>query len=111
MEEQPLPAFRPTPPLPGQEFFLYNQVILTKELNGVLALCKVISSQSTDKGCHEDFKRALPTNDVQTMKIGYTGKWFAIRRPETDTEGLVDIVKIEGDEEKDFFGEDLDAER
>ena len=111
MDQPQIPKLSNTTPLNGQNNFLYSQVILTKELNGVLALFKLISVHDNVEGVKDDFKRADVTNDGYPMKIGITGRWFAIRRPETDTEGLIDIVKLGPDEENSFFGEDLKAER
>jgi hypothetical protein len=111
MDQQPIPKLSNTTPLTGQNNFLYSQVILTKELNGVLALFKLISVHDDVEGVKEDFKRADATNDGYPMKIGITGRWFAIRRPETDTDGLIDIVKVGPEEDNTFFGEDLKAER
>lgn len=104
-EGSPLPL-TPTPALPGQECYLYTYILLKKELNGVLGLLKVVSTHGQPKSCIEDFKRAAATNKNCPMKWHETGKWVAIRRPETDTDGTVDIVKLE-DEEEDFFGEKL----
>jgi len=103
----PMPLI-PTPALSGQECFLYTYVLLREELNGVIGLMKVVSTHGVPQDCINDFKRAAATNKNCPMKWNETGKWIAIRKPETDTDGTIDIVKLEH-EEDDFFGEKLDG--
>lgn len=97
-----------TPPLKGQEAFLYSYVIFKKEMGGLLGYLKVISVHPDKKGCLEDYKRALPTNKGRSLKWNDTGTWIPIRNPLSDTGATVDIIK---DEDDDFFGESLSEER
>lgn len=102
-------TFQDTEPIPGQESFLYTYVLLREEKDGILGFLKVISTHGTPQDCINDYKRAEPTNKQCPMKWNETGKWVVIRRPETDTEGTIDIVKC-GDEEgeaDEFMGEKL----
>lgn len=118
MEEEKKPIaqepelLRVTEPLPGQECYLYGYVLLEKEVDGVIGFYKMISVHGDPKDAIEDFKRAYPTNKGVFVKWGETGKWEALRRPETDIEGSIDIVRIEDEESStiDFYGEKLKRE-
>lgn len=99
--------FQSTTALDGQECFLYSQVLLREEKDGILGFVKVISTHNTPKGCLDRFaqKHIQDSNQQCPIKWNETGKWVVIRRPETDTEATIDIVKTECDE--DFYGEPL----
>jgi hypothetical protein len=74
--------------------------------HGLLGWIKFFSAHNDPKKCHEDFKRVADTNEECPMKWGISGQWEPIRTPETDTEGTVDIVKLDTDEEE-FMGEKI----
>lgn len=97
-----------TPPLKGQENFLYSVVIFKEKQKGLIGFLKVISVHPDLQGVKNDYKRSLSTNKGRSFKYGDTGTWVPIRDPLTDTEGVVEIVKVDDD---DFFGESLSEER
>lgn len=99
-----------TAPLSGQECFLFTYVLLKEEKDGIIALFKLLSVHDDPAKCKDDFVRVEGTNKQCIMKWGVTGEWEVIRRPETDTEGTIDIVHIPGEEEE-FMGEKLTREK
>lgn len=99
-----------TEPLSGQECFLFTYVLLKDEKDGIIALFKLLSVHDDPAKCKADFARVEGTNKQCIMKWGVTGEWEVIRRPETDTEGTIDIVHIPGEEEE-FMGEKLTREK
>jgi peptidoglycan hydrolase CwlO-like protein len=99
-----------TQSLPGQECFLFTYVLLKEEKDGILALFKLVSVHDDPKKCQQDYIRAEPTNKQCIMKWGVTGEWEVIRRPETDTEGTIDIVHMP-DEDEEFMGEKLSSDK
>jgi hypothetical protein len=103
----PEPLVR-SPPLKGQENFLYSYVIFKKPMGGLLGYFKLISVHPDKKSCLADYKRAIATNKGRSLKWHETGEWIPIRDPLTDTQGTVDIIKEDDD---DFFGESLTEER
>ena len=98
-----------TASLSGQECFLFTYVLLKDEKDGIIALFKLLSVHDDPAKCKADFVRVEGTNKQCIMKWGVTGEWEVIRRPETDTEGTIDIVHIPGEEEE-FMGEKLTRE-
>lgn len=110
MQDSGEPApFEKTEPLSGQECFLFTYVLLKEEKDGILGFFKFLSAHDDPEKCKQDFVRVEATNKQCIMKWGVSGEWEVIRRPETDTEGTIDIVHIPGDEEE-FMGEKLTRE-
>lgn len=99
--------FQSTPPQPGQEAFLYTYVLLKQETQGIIGFLKVIGTYGQPDECINDYKRAEPTNKQCPMKWNETGTWVPIRRPETDLDGTIDIVRCADDEPEEFMGEKL----
>ena len=95
-----------TPPLPGQECFLFSYVLLNKPVDGVLGFVKFISAHGDIDSMKADYARAEPTNKQCFMKWGETGIWEVLRDPLTDTEGTIDLVRLPGDDDE-FMGEKL----
>ncbi|MEO7818449.1 MAG: hypothetical protein ABIS18_04790, partial [Actinomycetota bacterium] len=111
MQDSGEPApFEKTEPLTGQECFLFTYVLLKEEKDGILGFFKFLSAHDDPAKCKQDFARVEPSNKQCIMKWGISGEWEVIRRPETDTEGTIDIVHIPGEEE-DFMGEKLTREK
>jgi len=102
-------AFENTKPIPGQESYLFTYILLSEEKDGILGYIKVMSTHDSPQACQERYKKkeVWSTNRNAPMKWGISGHWEVLRRPETDTEGTIDIVKVEDDDEEDFLGEKL----
>lgn len=102
-EKRKLTALTITPPLPGQECYLYTYVLYHHPKNGLLGWFKMIATHGDPKTCINDFKRVESTNTDYVMKWGLTGGWVPIRTLESDHEGTIDLVKMD-DEEEEFMG-------
>lgn len=108
MQESAPQPFENTKPLRDQNNFLFSYVLLREEQDGILGFLKVISAHDTPKECLDRSASldVVKTNIGKPLKWGYCGEWEVIRRPETDTEKTIDIVKVENENE-DFYGEPL----
>jgi len=95
-----------TPPIAGQECYIYSYILYTKPLDGIIGHLKVISAHGDIDAMKERFAKVEGTNRQCFMRWGVTGHWEVLRDPLTDTEGTIDLVKIEGDDD-DFMGEKL----
>lgn len=101
--------FEKTKSLKGQELYLYSYVLLTEEKDGVIGFIKVVSAHESEDAIEERFtdQEVWSTNKGASMKIGDSGVWQTIRRPETDTGSTMKIVTVKGEEEEDFMGEKI----
>lgn len=93
-----------TPPIVGQECFLYSYVLYTKPVDGIVGHLKVISTHGDLDEMKKRYAGVEGTNRQCFMRWGETGHWEVLRDPLTDTEGTIDLVKVAEDEE-DFMGE------
>lgn len=94
-EEPKVPVLDKSPPLSeDQSFCLYTFLCLREEKQGILALMKILGTYPSVEIALKDYQRLTATNIGCPIKVGQTGIWNAIRKPETDTQGEPIFVEL-----------------
>ena len=94
-----------TPPIEGQEGFVYTYVLAREPKDGLMGFIKVTRTFGDHNSMQEEYKRVESTNKNCRILWNDCGRWVPLRHPETDTEGTIDFVY--DNEEEEFMGEKI----
>jgi hypothetical protein len=92
----------------GQTKFLFAYALLDKPHHGIVGRFKFLIADDDEKNLEDHYRAVYDTNKSCTIGWGETGHWEVLRTPDSNTEGPVKVIPMEGSmfgEDDDFMGE------